>query len=186
MKFGTATAPLYLGQKAGRSFKVYVGETRPLLQGARLTAFELQSAGMDVTLICDDAAASLMSQGLIDAVVVGAHSIALNGDTACKIGALSIAVCAQHFGIPFYIAAPLCTIDASAKTGADIAIERRPAEEITESWYTKRMAPKDVNVLNPAFDVTPHELITGIITEKGVIEGDYAQNIKNLLGGNAE
>ncbi len=167
-ELGTALAPLYLAHEAGCAFTVYCDETRPLLQGARLTAFELQAAGMDPVLICDNMAAALMAAGKIDLVIVGADRIARNGDTANKIGTLSLAVNAHYFQIPFYVAAPDSTIDLSARSGADIVIEQRPGSEITSLWYSRPMAPAGVRTLNPAFDVTPAELISGIIDQRGL------------------
>lgn len=169
-KYGTALAPVYIALERGRrDFRVYCDETRPLLQGARLTALEMVSAGVDTTLICDSMAASLMAEGKIDLVFVGCDRVARNGDAANKIGTLGVAVLARHFGVPFYVCAPSSTIDMSLDTGAQIPIEQRGAKEVTEMWYEKPMAPEGVKVHNPAFDVTPHELITGIITEKGLL-----------------
>ncbi|MBQ2896360.1 MAG: S-methyl-5-thioribose-1-phosphate isomerase [Oscillospiraceae bacterium] len=172
-KYGTATAPMYAAHEAGLRFRVYCDETRPLLQGARLTAFELHSAGIDTTLLCDNMASSLMQKGLIDMVFVGCDRVARNGDAANKIGTSAVAILARHYGIPFYVCAPSSTIDMSLASGAEIPIEERAAEEVTEMWYKERMAPEGVKVYNPAFDVTPHELITGIITERGLCTGDY-------------
>ena len=166
-ELGTALAPIYLGQERGYNFRVYADETRPLLQGARLTAYELSKAGVNVTLLCDNMAASLMQKGVIDAVIVGCDRVAANGDAANKIGTLGVAILAHHFGIPFYVLGPTSTIDCECPTGADIVIEQRAPEEVTEMWYAQRMAPADVAVYNPAFDVTPHELISAVITEKG-------------------
>lgn len=168
-EYGTALSPLYLGEERGYGFKVFADETRPLLQGARLTAYELQKVGVDVTLICDNMAASVMQKGWIQAVLVGCDRIAANGDTANKIGTLGVAILAKHYGIPFYVLGPTTTIDHSCPDGKSIVIEEREAEEITEMWYSHRMAPADVKVFNPAFDMTPHSLITAIITEKGII-----------------
>ena len=167
-ELGTALAPIYLGQEQGFRFQVYADETRPLLQGARLTAFELQRAGVDVTLICDNMAATLMQQGKIQAVVVGCDRVAANGDTANKIGTLGVAILAHHYHIPFYVLGPTSTLDPHCINGREIQIEERPVHEITETWYAQRMAPKGIKVYNPAFDVTPHELISAIITEKGI------------------
>ena len=167
-KYGTATAVMYLGHKKGYNFKIYADETRPLLQGARLTAYELSAAGMDVTLICDNMAATVMKNGWIDAVFVGCDRVAANGDVANKIGTFGVAILAKHYGIPFYVCAPTSTIDINTPTGADIHIEQRPAEEVTEMWYNERMAPEGVTVYNPAFDVTDHELVTAIVTEDGI------------------
>ena len=155
-------------------------ETRPLLQGARLTAYELSAAGADVTLQCDDMAASAMAEGLIDIVITGADRIAANGDAANKIGTLGLAVLAKHYGIPFYIAAPFSTIDLATPDGSGIVVEQRDASEVTELWYARRMAPEGVKVRNPAFDVTDHSLITGIITEKGIARPDYLTSLRAL------
>ena len=175
-KYGTATAPIYAALEAGRTdLRVYCDETRPLLQGARLTAFEMQSAGVDTTLLCDNAASSLMAAGKVDIIFVGCDRVARNGDTANKIGTSSVAILARHYGIPFYVCAPSSTIDMSLADGSAIPIEQRPGEEVTEMWYAQRMAPGGVSVYNPAFDVTPHDLITGIITEKGICTGPFEQ-----------
>lgn len=166
-RFGTAISPIYLAHESGLEPKVYADETRPLLQGARLTAYELSKAGVDVTLICDNMAASLMASGKIDVVMVGCDRIALNGDVANKIGTLQVAILADYFGIPFYVLGPSSTFDAGTASGKDIKIEQRPAEEITTMHYSKRLAPDGIKVFNPAFDVTPASLITGYVTEKG-------------------
>lgn len=168
VQYGTALAPIYVGTEQGKKFRVFADETRPLLQGIRLTAWELHRAGIDVTVLCDNMAASLMQSGRIHAIIVGADRIAANGDTANKIGTSGIAVLAKHFCIPFYVAAPTSTLDKACATGADIKIEHRDATEVTERWYQKRMAPEDIGVYNPAFDVTDHSLITAIITEFAV------------------
>ncbi|MDR0818272.1 MAG: S-methyl-5-thioribose-1-phosphate isomerase [Oscillospiraceae bacterium] len=173
MGIGTATAPIYAGHKRGYGFKVYADETRPLLQGARLTAYELYSAGVDVTLLCDNMAASLMKSGKINAVFVGADRVAANGDTANKIGTLGVAVLAKLFGVPFYVCAPYSTIDAKTKTGADIVIEQREPSEVSEMWYKKPMTADGVKIYNPAFDVTDAELITAFVTEKGIVKPPY-------------
>jgi methylthioribose-1-phosphate isomerase len=171
-EFGTALAPIYVGLEHGKSFEVYVDETRPLLQGARITAFELTQAGVAATLICDNMAGAVMRTRKVDAVIVGADRIAANGDAANKIGTYSLAVLARAHNIPFYVAAPMSTFDLSLPTGDLIPIEERAAEEITEG-FGKRTAPAMVKVFNPAFDVTPHELITGIITERGVFKPPF-------------
>ncbi|MDR0937669.1 MAG: S-methyl-5-thioribose-1-phosphate isomerase [Oscillospiraceae bacterium] len=181
VRYGTATAPLYLGQERGYNFHVYADETRPLLQGARLTAFELAAAGVDVTLICDNMAATVMKQGRVQAVLTGCDRVAANGDTANKIGTLGLAVLAKRYKIPFYICAPSSTIDLNSATGADIKIEERDAEEITEMWYRERMAPDKISVYNPAFDVTDAELISGFITEHGVISAPYGNGLRGLM-----
>lgn len=167
-EYGTALAPIYLGEERGYHFKVFADETRPLLQGARLTAYELRKAGVDVTLICDNMASLVMRKGWIQAVVVGCDRVAANGDVANKIGTSGVAILAHHYGIPFYVLGPTSTIDTRCATGADIVIEERDPKEVTEMWYAHRMAPESIKVYNPAFDVTPHELISAIITEKGV------------------
>lgn len=169
-KYGTATAPIYLGQERGYHFRVYADETRPLLQGARLTAFELYSAGVDVTLLCDNMSASLMQQGLVQAVLVGCDRVAANGDTANKIGTAVVAAVAKQYQVPVYVCAPTSTIDYDTPTGAEIVIEQRKPEEVSHMWYTSPMTAEGVKIYNPAFDVTSHELIAGFITEKGVVK----------------
>ncbi|MET3503985.1 methylthioribose-1-phosphate isomerase [Halalkalibacter oceani] len=180
-KYGTALAPIYLGQQQGYQFKVYADETRPLLQGARLTAWELSEAGIDVTLICDNMASIVMSEGKVQAVLVGCDRVAANGDTANKIGTSGVAILAQHYGIPFYVCAPTSTIDLSCQTGKDIVIEERDATEITTKWYEEPMAPANVKTYNPAFDVTDHRLITAIITEKGILRPDFAEGLQSVM-----
>jgi methylthioribose-1-phosphate isomerase len=180
-KYGTALAPIYLGQEKGYNFKVYADETRPLLQGARLTAWELQQAGVDVTLICDNMASIVMKEGKIQAVLVGCDRVAANGDSANKIGTSGVAILAKHYNIPFYVCAPLSTIDLECKTGDDIEIELRPSEEITSKWYEKSMAPDGVQTYNPAFDVTEHSLITGIVTENGVAYAPYTESLPKMF-----
>lgn len=179
-RYGTATAPIYLGQERGYGFHVYADETRPLLQGARLTAFELQSAGVDVTLICDNMSGMIMKQGKVQAVFVGCDRVAANGDTANKIGTSVVAAVAKRYGVPFYVCAPTSTIDWSTPTGDDIVIEQRKPEEVTEMWYASRMAPEGVKVFNPAFDVTDAELITGIVTEYGVARYPYMESLQEI------
>ena len=179
-RYGTATAPIYLGQERGYGFHVYADETRPLLQGARLTAFELQSAGVDVTLLCDNMSGMIMKQGKVQAVFVGCDRVAANGDTANKIGTSVVATVAKHYGVPFYVCAPTSTIDWSTPTGDDIVIEQRKPEEVTEMWYQTRMAPEGVKVFNPAFDVTDAELITGIVTEYGVARYPYTESLQEI------
>lgn len=178
---GTALAPVYAAHNEGVKFQVYADETRPLLQGARLTAWELQKSGVDVTLICDGMAAYLMSKGGIDLVIVGCDRVAANGDTANKIGTLGVAVAANHYNIPFYIACPPATYDFHTKTGNDIIIEERNSDEVTH-FAGKRVAPVDVKVFNPAFDVTPAELITGFITNKGIITKPFDINLPKIFG----
>ena len=180
-KYGTATAAMYLGHEKGYNFRVFADETRPLLQGARLTAFELHSAGIDVTLICDNMASSVMKKGWIDAVFVGCDRVAANGDTANKIGTSGVGILAKYYGVPMYICAPTSTIDMNCQTGKDIHIEERPAEEITEMWYKERMAPDGVKTFNPAFDVTDHECIAGIITEYGIAYPPFEESLKAIF-----
>lgn len=177
---GTATAPMYLAHERGLPLKIYADETRPLLQGARLTAFELAAAGIDVTLICDDMAAQVMRTGRVGMVITGADRIAANGDAANKIGTYNLAVLAKHHALPFYIAAPSSTFDLSISDGGQILIEERAAEEITEG-FGKRTAPDKVKTYSPAFDVTPAELITAIVTERGIIEPVTAENVRQML-----
>lgn len=185
-KYGTATAPIYLGQERGYRFKVFADETRPLLQGARLTAYELHSAGVDVTLICDNMSAMVMKNGWVNAVFVGCDRVAANGDAANKIGTSVVAAVAKHYGVPFYICAPTSTIDYDTPTGNEIKIEQRPAEEVTEMWYKERMAPEGVKVFNPAFDVTDHSLITAIITEYGIARAPYQESLEAIRKKKAE
>ncbi len=179
-EFGTALAPVYVAQEKGKLIRVYADETRPVLQGARLTAFELMAAGIPVTLICDNMAATVMARGLIDAVVVGADRIAANGDTANKIGTYGLSLLAKAHGIPLYVLAPSSTFDRSLATGREIPIEERPAEEIT-CGFGPRIAPENVAVFNPAFDVTPSKFISAIVTDKGVIMPPFAENIAKVL-----
>jgi methylthioribose-1-phosphate isomerase len=179
-RYGTALSPLYLAKEKGWDIKVFADETRPLLQGARLTAWELMQAGIDVTLITDNMAAMVMQKGWVDAVIVGCDRVAANGDVANKIGTYGVALLAKAHNIPFYVAAPISTIDLETKTGADIPIEERDASEITEG-FGKRTAPEGVKVFNPAFDVTPNELVTAIITEKGIIKGNYQEELVRLF-----
>lgn len=180
-KYGTATAPIYLGEERGYHFRVFADETRPLLQGARLTAFELQSSGVDVTLICDNMSATVMKNGWVNAVFVGCDRVAANGDAANKIGTSVVAAVAKYYGVPVYICAPTSTIDLNTPTGAGIKIEQRPAEEVTEMWYKERMAPEGIKVFNPAFDVTDHELIAGIVTEYGVARAPYTESLAAIF-----
>jgi len=174
---GTATAPMYAAFCEGRRFKVYADETRPLLQGARLTSWELQQAGIDVTLICDDMAAFMMSRGSINLVITGTDRVAANGDTANKIGTMGVAILADHFHIPFYIACPSSSFDLNTASGRDIPIEERSAEEVL-FFGERRTGPEGMKVRNPAFDVTPHELITGFITENGIVRPPFAENLR--------
>jgi len=177
--YGTATAVFYVGKERGIEFKVFADETRPRLQGARLTAYELFQNGIDVTVISDTAAAHLMSTGEIEAVITGCDRVAANGDTANKIGTLSVAIAAAYHNIPMYIACPLSTVDYSISSGKDIVIEERDSSEV-EIICDKRVLPEGIKVRNPAFDVTPAELITAIITEKGVVYPPYENNLRIL------
>jgi len=176
-QFGTAFSVIWHAHRAGKVQQVWVDETRPLLQGSRLTAWELQKAEIPFNLIIDSAAAFVMKQGLVDVVVVGADRITSNGDTANKIGTYGLSVLCKEHGIPFYVAAPYSTIDMSLSSGDDIPIEERDSDEIAE-FGQKRTAPKKVECYNPAFDITPGANITGIITEKGIIRPDYSNNLK--------
>jgi methylthioribose-1-phosphate isomerase len=179
-EYGTALSVFFTAQDKGQRLHVFVDETRPLLQGARLTAWELMQRGIDATLICDSMAAQVMREGKVQAVVTGADRIASNGDSANKIGTYSLAVLARAHGIPFYIAAPSSTFDFSIDTGAQIPIEERGSEEITHG-FGRQTAPDGVHVYNPAFDVTPAEYIHAIITEKGVIRPVTAKKIAEVL-----
>ena len=178
---GTATAPMYLAQEMGLAFNVFADETRPLLQGARLTAFELAAAGIDVTLICDDMAAHVMREGRVGMVITGADRIAANGDAANKIGTYGLAILAARHKVPFYVAAPYSTFDLNLSGGDEIPIESRAGEEITKG-FGRRTAPEGVKTYSPAFDVTPAELIAAIITDRGVIRPVDEQNVRKVLG----
>ena len=182
-RYGTATAPMYLGHERGYDFHVYADETRPLLQGARLTAYELEKAGIDVTLICDNMASTVMKQGKIQAVFVGCDRVAMNGDAANKIGTSGVAILAKHYGIPFYVCAPSSTIDEKLTNGAQIPIEERDGEEISTMWYKQKMTADGVKTFNPAFDVTDHDLITAIITENGIARAPYTESLPKMLEG---
>ncbi|MBP3968663.1 S-methyl-5-thioribose-1-phosphate isomerase [Bacillus sp. WL1] len=179
-KYGTATAPMYLAKEKGWDLKIYSDETRPRLQGSTLTALELQRAGIDVTVITDNMAAMVMSQGKIDAVIVGCDRVAANGDVANKIGTLGVSILAKYYNIPFYVATPTPTIDLKTPTGKEIPIEERDASEVINR-FGQYSAPKESKVYNPAFDVTPHENVTAIITEKGIIKAPFTENLKNLF-----
>lgn len=181
VRYGTATAPIYLGQEKGYQLRVFCDETRPLLQGARLTAFELQASGIDTTLICDNMSAMVMKNGWVDAVFVGCDRVAANGDTANKIGTSVVAAVAKQYGIPVYVCAPTSTIDLATPTGDDIVIEQRSPNEVTTMWYRRPMAPEGVKVYNPAFDVTDHALIAGIITEYGIASAPYERSFREIF-----
>jgi methylthioribose-1-phosphate isomerase len=181
VKYGTALAPVHLGREKGMNFRVYTDETRPLLQGARLSAFELVADGVDTTVICDNMASSVMKRGWINICFVGCDRVASNGDAANKIGTSGLAIIAKHYGVPFYVCAPTSTIDMSLQSGDEIPIEERPDAEVTEMWYKERMAPEGVKVYNPAFDVTEAGLITGIITEFGIARPPYTESLKAIF-----
>lgn len=172
-RYGTAIGPIYLAQQRGLAPKVYVDETRPLLQGARLTAYELTKSGVDATLICDNMVSSLMSKGEIDMVMVGCDRVAANGDVANKIGTSGVAILANYYKIPFYVLGPSSSIDCSTYSGDDIIIEQRPSYEVTDLYFKESIAPSGIDVYNPSFDVTKNELITGIITEKRIYYPPY-------------
>lgn len=178
--WGTALSLMYVAHEQGRRFRVFADETRPLLQGARLTAFELAAAGIDVSVLCDGSAASLMQAGLIQMVVVGADRIAANGDTANKIGTYGLAVAAKHHNIPFYVAAPLSTFDLTIGSGAEIPIEQRSEDEV-RAGLGRDVVASGVRCLNPAFDVTPGSLIRGIVTQFGVLEPVTAENVAHFF-----
>lgn len=180
-RYGTAIGPLLLGRERGMNFHVFADETRPLLQGARLTSFELQRAGVDVTLICDNMASIVMKNGWVDACFVGCDRIAANGDFANKIGTSGVAILAKHYGIPFYTLGPTSTIDLDCPDGEHIPIELRDGGEIREKFYAEPMALPEVKCYNPAFDVTDHTLVTGIVTEKGVCYPPYTESIRRLF-----
>jgi methylthioribose-1-phosphate isomerase len=182
-KYGTATAPMYVALERGwapEDMHVYCDETRPLLQGARLTAFELHSAGITTTLQCDNMASILMRSGKVDIVFVGCDRVAKNGDVANKIGTSGVAILAKHYNIPFYVCAPSSTIDLATSTGEQIPLEMRDPDEVCEMWYSQRMAPEGIDVFNPAFDVTDHDLISGIITERGICHPPYEEAFRSL------
>ncbi|MDO4199041.1 MAG: S-methyl-5-thioribose-1-phosphate isomerase [Erysipelotrichaceae bacterium] len=180
--YGTAQGPFLLAKARGMNIKVFADETRPLLQGARLTSYELQKAGVDVTLICDNMASIVMKNGWIQAVFVGCDRIAANGDFANKIGTSGVAILAKHYGIPVYTLGPSSTIDMNTPDGEHIKIELRDPDEIKKMWYEKPMALDEVKCYNPSFDVTDHELLTAIVTEKGIIYPPFEENLKKIFG----
>ena len=180
-KYGTATGPMYLAKEKGIPIRVFSDETRPLLQGARLTSYELEKAGIDVTLICDNMASMVMKNGWVQAVFVGCDRIAANGDFANKIGTSGVAILAKHYGIPFYTLGPRSTIDMDCSTGDDIRIEQRDPDEIKNMWYAEPMALPEVKCFNPAFDVTDHELLTAIVTDKGIVYPPFEENLKKIM-----
>ncbi len=180
-KYGTAIGPMLLGKERGIDFKVFADETRPLLQGARLTSYELTKAGIDVTLICDNMASMVMKNGWVQACFVGCDRVAANGDFANKIGTSGVAILAKYYGIPFYTLGPTSTIDMSCPTGADIKIEQRDPEEVKKMWYKEPMALEETKCFNPSFDVTDHELLTAIITDRGIVYPPFDVNLKKLF-----
>lgn len=179
-RYGTALAPIFVAKEQGKSLQVFADETRPLLQGARLTAWELRENQIPVTLICDNMAASVMAKNWVQAVLVGADRIAANGDTANKIGTYGVAILAKAHHIPFYVAAPISTIDPATPTGAEIPIEERDPREITHG-FGQPTAPEGIQVYNPAFDVTPHAYITAFITEAGIVYPPFAENLGRIV-----
>lgn len=180
-RYGTGLGPLLLGKEKGYNFHVFSDETRPLLQGARLTSYELQKAGVDVTLICDNMASLVMKKGLIQAVLVGCDRVAMNGDAANKIGTSGVAILAKYYNIPFYVLGPTSTIDRNCATGEDIVIEERNGDEIKSLYFEKPTALAETKCFNPAFDVTDHSLITAIITDRGIVRAPYDVNLKKLF-----
>lgn len=182
-RYGTGLGPLFLAQERGIPLHAFCDETRPLLQGARLTAYELQRAGIDCTLICDNMASLVMKQGKINACFVGCDRVARNGDTANKIGTSGVAILAKHYGIPFYVLGPSSTIDFTCPDGDHIPIELRDGAEIKEKFFSKPSSLPEVKCYNPAFDVTDHELITAIVTEKGICYPPFAESFAKLFPG---
>lgn len=180
--YGTALGIIYESKRQGKNISVFACETRPLLQGARLTAWELKKKRINTTLICDNMAATLIREKKVDKVITGADRVASNGDVANKIGTYNIAVLAKFHNIPFYVAAPLSTFDFRLKNGKEIPIEQRDKKEITSFLFKRPIAPRDIKVINPAFDITPHNLITAIITEKGIIRPPYRAAIRKIMG----
>ena len=178
-RYGTALGPILLGQERGKKLRVFADETRPLLQGARLTAWELARAGVEVTLICDNMASMVMKNGWVQACFVGCDRVAANGDTANKIGTSGLAVLARYYNVPFYVLGPTSTIDCP--TGADIPIEERDGEEIRSLWYREPMAPAEVRCWDPAFDVTDHSLISAIVTEGGICRPPFGESLRELV-----
>ena len=183
-KYGTALAPMYIALEHGwdpkNDMHVYCDETRPLRQGARLSAYEMQAAGIDTYVQCDNMASYTMKEGKVGIIFVGCDRVAANGDFANKIGTSGVAIIAKHYGIPFYVCAPSSTIDMTLESGDEIHIEQRKGEEVTEMWHEERMAPEGVGVVNPAFDVTDHSLVTGIITEKGIAYAPFKESFEAM------
>ena len=180
-RYGTAQGPFFLAAERGMGIRVFADETRPLLQGARLTSYELHRAGVDVTLICDNMASMVMKNGWVQACFVGCDRVAANGDTANKIGTSGVAILAKHYGIPVYVLGPTSTVDLSCPDGDHIPIELRDPEEIKTLWYEKPMALPGVKCYNPSFDVTDHQLISGIVTEKGICRPPYTESLAALF-----
>jgi methylthioribose-1-phosphate isomerase len=180
VRYGTALAPVYLAHERGYKLHVFADETRPLLQGARLTAFELRERGIDVTLICDNAASALMKSGKVRAVFTGCDRVAANGDVCNKIGTSGLAVSAAYYKIPFYVCAPTSSIDMRTRRGADIVIEERDPREVTDFWYAERAAPEGIDVYNPAFDVTDAALVTAVISEHGIHKPPYEESLRRI------
>lgn len=180
--YGTALGVMYCAHDAGKRFRVYACETRPLLQGARLTTWELKRKGIDVTVLCDNMAATLMRQGKVKKVITGADRIAANGDTANKIGTYNLAVLCRYHRIPFYVAAPVSTFDLTKKSGKEIIIEQRGGEEVASLYFKKPVVARGVSVFNPAFDVTPGELISAFITDRGIIKPPYRPALEKTVG----
>jgi methylthioribose-1-phosphate isomerase len=178
--YGTALAPVFVAAEQGKRIHVYVGETRPLLQGARLTTWECKQAGIPVTLLSDSTAATVLAQGKVQAVLVGTDRTVANGDVANKVGTLGLAVLAREFHVPFYVAAPLSSIDMTIASGDEIPIEQRSPDEVTHS-FGRRIAPEGIEVYNPAFDVTPHRYVTALITERGLVRPPLAENLRRLF-----
>ncbi len=184
-RYGTALGPIFLAKERGIDLKVFADETRPLLQGARLTSYELERGGVDVTLICDNMASMVMKNGWIQACFVGCDRVAANGDTANKIGTSGVAILAKHYGIPFYVLGPSSTIDLDCPTGDDIPIELRAPQEIKEMFYSQPMALPETKCYNPAFDVTDHSLITAIVTDQGIFRAPYSESLRKIKKTNA-
>lgn len=181
VRYGTALAPVYLGRMKGFNFRVFTCETRPLLQGARLSSLEMSSIGADTTLICDSMASQVMKNGWVQAIFVGCDRLAANGDACNKIGTSGLAIIAKHYDVPFYVCAPTSTIDMTARSAEDIVIEERPPEEITEMWFKERMAPEGIKAYNPAFDCADADLITAVITERGIVRPPLGRNLAALF-----
>jgi methylthioribose-1-phosphate isomerase len=180
-EYGTGLGTFFLAKERGITLRAWCDETRPLMQGARLTTYELTKAGIDCTLICDNMASIVMKEGKINAVFVGCDRVAANGDTANKIGTSGAAILAKHYNIPFYVFCPSSTIDFSCRTGADIVIEERDPEEIKEKFFIKPMALPEVKCYNPAFDVTDSSLITAIVTERGICRAPYTESLAAMF-----